>query len=89
MEKGKLERFSVSISGSLGLNSQSLLLAINPQQSMRSGFISFFFFFYHSMLEQPSEHVRLFLYLSSLKRKRKKKWMEVNKLLFSHHGPQG
>ena len=31
-------QFSVSISGNLGLNSQSLLLAIDPRQSMRSGF---------------------------------------------------
>ena len=38
MENGKLERSSVPVSGSLGLNSQSLLLPINPHQSMRSGF---------------------------------------------------
>ena len=35
-----VRRFLVSISGSLGLNSQSLLLAIDPCQSMRSGFHS-------------------------------------------------
>ena len=39
VNKGNGEWKAVSISGTLWLNSQSLLLTIDPRQSMRSGFL--------------------------------------------------